>query len=273
MTDIMNGLARVNVSHVSASQISQYKRCPRQWAYRNVLKMKSPPDAALLCGSGMHHAAEVGMLEKVRTGEDPRPDDSADAAIEYVREEFSSGEVVLSERDTRGNISDKAARLSKKWAEDAAPLVMPEKVEEEFDAEIAGVKVIGRFDVLTSSAVVDWKSSSRAPSRSAFVGSVQTELYSFVTGKMAEYIYVIDSVRNGPRVQREELSEEEVSTASGLAESTVEDVATGMALGVWPRNRVGWHCSPAKCGYYRRCMSGKDDSTLAEMANEARAAT
>jgi aspartate/tyrosine/aromatic aminotransferase len=49
------------VGHVSASQIGQYQRCPRQWAYRQVLKLKVPPDGGLLVGSGVHYAAEVGM--------------------------------------------------------------------------------------------------------------------------------------------------------------------------------------------------------------------
>ena len=67
------------------------------------------------------------------------------------------------------------------------------------------------------------------------------------------------------------LTDEEVNTARAVATATVEDVSAGMASGVWPRNRNGWHCSPDKCGYYRRCMAGKDDSTLREMAQAANA--
>lgn len=267
----MKALNVLNIEHISATQISMYQRCPRQWAYRSVLKVKSPPDAAVLCGSGMHHAAEVGMLDKAKTGEDPKPDDAGQAAYEYVRDEFAAGEVILSERDTRGDISDKAVRLAQKWAEDAAPMVDPVEVEQSFDTEISGIKVVGRFDVVTNTAVVDWKSSSKAPTRSTLTNSPQTELYSFVTGRDMEYIYVIDAKRNGPRVQREELAKHEIEQARAMAKATVEDVADGMARGVWPRNRNGWHCSPMRCGYYRRCMEGKDDATLKEMAEVARA--
>ena len=271
MRETSETLARLNIDHVSATQIGMYQRCPRQWAYRNILKVKSPPDAAILCGSGMHHAAEIGMLDKAKTGNDPKPSDAEDAARDYVRDEFLSGEVILSEKDTRGGITDKAGRLSRKWAEDAAPLVQPLHVEEEFDTVIEGVKVVGRFDVVTETSIVDWKSSGRAPVRTNLTNSAQTELYSFVSGRAMEFVYVIDSVKNGPRVQREALEMHEVEQARALAKSTVADVAAGMASGIWPRNRNGWHCSPSKCGYYRRCMAGKDDATLKEIAGAASA--
>ena len=271
MRETMTVLGALDIEHISATQIGMYQRCPRQWAYRYVLKVKSPPDAAILCGSGMHHAAEVGMLEKSVTGENPKPDDSADAARDYVANEFAAGEVVLSQKDTRGGIVDKAVRLTRKWAEDAAPLVEPVGVEQSFDTEISGIKVIGRFDVVTDSSIIDWKSSSRKPARAQIANSPQTEVYALVSGRAVNYIYVVDSVRNGPAVHEAPLTDDEVNTARAVATATVEDVSAGMASGVWPRNRNGWHCSPDRCGYYRRCMASKDDSTLREMAQVANA--
>lgn len=266
MRETMDALKSWDIDHISATQISMFQRCPRQWAYRYILKIKSPPDAAILCGSGMHHAAEVGMIAKQITGENPKPDDAADAARDYVADEFATGEVVLSSRDTRGGIVDKTVRLTKKWAEDAAPMVEPTAVEAEFDTEVSGVKVVGRFDVVTTTTIVDWKSSTRKPSRTQIANSPQTELYALVSGRNINYIYVVDSVRNGPAVHDAPLDQNEVETARKMATATVEDVSSAMASGVWPRNRNGWHCSPDKCGYYRRCMAGKDDSTLRELA-------
>ena len=266
MREAQEALERLDIHHVSATQISMYQRCPRQWAYRYVLKIKSPPDAALLCGSGMHHAAEVGMIAKTLTGENPKPDDAADAARDYVADEFATGEVVLSSKDTRGGIVDKTVRLTRTWAEEAAPRVDPVEVEQEFSIEVAGVTVVGRYDVKTDGNVIDWKSSSRAPSRTQVSNSPQTEVYALASGLDVEYIYVVDSVRNGPRVVPQALDQTEMDTARSMAELTIGDVADGMARGVWPRNRNGWHCSPDKCGYYRRCMAGKDDATLREMA-------
>jgi hypothetical protein len=139
-------------------------------------------------------------------------------------------------------------------------------VEQEFNIEVAGVTVVGRYDVKTDGTVIDWKSSSRAPSRTQVSNSPQTEVYALASGLDVEYIYVVDSVRNGPRVVPQALDQTEMDTARSMAELTIGDVADGMARGVWPRNRNGWHCSPDKCGYYRRCMAGKDDATLREMA-------
>jgi hypothetical protein len=69
-----------------------------------------------------------------------------------------------------------------------------------------------------------------------------------------------------------ELDAGESAEAKNMAESTVRGVAEGMALGVWPRNRSTWRCSKKACGYFDRCMSGRDDAMFAELAAEARGA-
>jgi RecB family exonuclease len=258
--------------HVSSSQIGMYRRCPRQWAYRYILGLKIPPDGGLIVGSGVHHAAEVGMLHKRDTGENPDPDMCRTAAAEYITDELDTGEVRIGEDEPGPDeLVDRATRIADVWAVEAAPMVMPVEVEQRFDITLGGIPVTGRLDVITDSGIVDWKTSKRSPQVADLIKSQQTEMYAAASDKGMAYIYLIDTPKM-TKVVPVTLSHDDVATARRLAESTVVDVAEGMALGVWPRNRTGWHCSQRWCGYYERCMSGKDDSDLAERASTNRAA-
>jgi CRISPR/Cas system-associated exonuclease Cas4 (RecB family) len=264
------GLSAVGVTRVSATQLSQYQRCPRQWAFRYVLGLKVAPDGGLVVGSGVHHAAEVGMLHKVDTGLNPDPDQSAEAAAEYVSEQVRSGEVRLDD-DDKGGMTDRAVRISRAWATDAAPLVMPVEVEQTFDVTMSGIPVTGRMDVVTATSVVDWKTSGKSPNRDDVIKSTQASIYARATRKPLEFIYLVNQVK-GVKVAPVDIPQPVANQVGALADSTVGDVAEGMALGVWPRNRNGWHCSERWCGYYERCMAGRDDAELREHAAEARGA-
>ena len=261
----------LGVRHVSASSIGMYQRCPRQWAYRYVLGLKVPPDGGLITGLGVHRAAEVGMLHKRDTGENPDPDESATTAAEYVTEQVATGEVQLNDDEHAGAMTDKAARVSSAWAEHAAPKVMPVDVEQQFDIEVAGVDVTGRMDVITAERVVDWKTTGKSPNADEHRQSVQTEIYALATGKPLTYTFLVD-LKSGVKVADVDINEADAARARRFATDTVAEVARGMALGIWPRSRKGWHCSAKWCGYYERCMAGRDDATISDKAAEARAA-
>lgn len=268
---VQQAFSLLGVRHVSASSIGMYQRCPRQWAYRYVLGLKVPPDGGLITGLGVHRAAEVGMLHKRDTGENPDPEMAATTAAEYVTEQVATGEVTLNDDEHAGAITDKAVRVSEAWATDAAPHVVPVEVEQRFDLEVAGIDVTGRMDVITSDRVIDWKTSGKSPNADEHRQSVQTELYALATGKPLTYTFLVD-LKSGVKVTDVDIDEADAARARRFATDTVAEVARGMALGVWPRSRKGWHCSQKWCGYYERCMSGRDDAAINEKAADARAA-
>jgi len=270
LVDVAGGLASLGIESVSASQISQYLRCPRQWAMRKVLGLKMRPGAAAIAGSGLHAAAEAGMLGKIRSGEDPKPDESAEIAHDFVCGKAENEEVDIDEPGGVGAVATRAARFAEEWAKRASPMVEPESVEHTEQMEVAGVTLNGRFDVIDRRGwVVDWKTSSRRVSPATPLSSIQTEVYSLLAGRRVSYFYLVD----GPLgVSLDVITQTESARQESerLAVSTVAEASRGMALGVWPRNRNGWHCSKKWCGYYDRCMSGQDDARLKELADAAR---
>jgi CRISPR/Cas system-associated exonuclease Cas4 (RecB family) len=121
--------------------------------------------------------------------------------------------------------------------------------------------------------VVDWKTSGKSPNADEHIQSVQTELYALATGKPLTYTFLVD-LKSGVKVADVEIDQAQAAHAARFATDTVAEVARGMALGIWPRTRKGWHCSKKWCGYWDRCISnpGRDDATINEKAAEARAA-
>lgn len=246
------------IDHLSASSINQYLRCPRQWWYRYVLGLRVPPDGGLVVGKGVHWAAEAGMKGKIISGLDPEPESSATLAAEAVEAECSTGEVRFEEGQTTGQLKDKAARVASAWAEKAAPKSDPAEVEAEFEKEIAGVKVIGRLDVVDRDGLVrDWKTSGRKPVATDVMASVQTEIYSHVRDAGVVYHYLVDG-KTGVAAHDVPVVGKNSALAAKLAPATVGEVAKGISAEVFPRKRDGWHCSVRWCGFYERCMSGKD---------------
>ena len=175
------------------------------------------------------------------------------------------------EDDDQGGLTDRAVRISRAWATEAAPMVMPQAVEQTFDVALSGIPVTGRMDVVTATTVVDWKTSGKSPNPDDVLKAIQTSIYARATGKPLSFIYLVNQVK-AVKVKPIDIGQRQADEIARLAESTVGDVAEGMALGVWPRNRNGWHCSERWCGYYERCMAGRDDAAIRERAAEARGA-
>jgi RecB family exonuclease len=265
---------RHRIDHLSASSIAQYLRCPRQWAYVRLFGIKAPPDGGLVRGTAFHAGAEHGMRQKIATGNDPNPaevaDVARDAAVEGLEqaerdaEETGLVEHIRDQGMDRGQVIDGSARLAETWAIDAAPHVAPVAVEQEISAEIAGVTVSGRLDVVEADGVRDWKTSGKTPAADDVAKSVQTEIYAAITQLPISYTYLI-SGKDKIKVVTYDVPNSMVTAAPALAADTVAHVAAGIAAGSFPRNRAGWHCSRRWCAFHSRCMSGRDDATFAEI--------
>jgi CRISPR/Cas system-associated exonuclease Cas4 (RecB family) len=257
------------LDHLSASSIAQYLRCPRQWWYVRVLGIKAPPDGGLISGSALHSAAEHGMRQKLATSLDPNASEVADVARDNARKRIDEAQELVEETgpwphlEEEGmkpdSVVDKAARSAEAWAKEAAPNVEPVGVEEEFDAELGGVRVIGRLDVVEpNEGVRDWKTAGRTPSMADVAGQVATEVYATAKRGPLTYTYLVDTKTRGVEVVHVPISPRDLAVARALAPSTVSEVARAIAAGAFPRNRHGWHCSRRWCAFFDRCMSGRD---------------
>jgi CRISPR/Cas system-associated exonuclease Cas4 (RecB family) len=249
----------VTLDHLSPSSIRMYLMCPRQWWYRYVLGMKIAPDGGLVSGIAFHNTAEACLKAKIETGENT----PVEEAEEIARDEAQHGleDAVLLEDQSRGSVVDKTVRLTSAWAENALPESRPHSVEQEWELDLGSVRVIGRIDMIAEDGhVVDWKTTGKAPPKpEALAANPQTGLYSAATGaETVEYVHIVDSKSKGPYVQSVEVPKELVTRSRELSQELAVDVAGACQSGYFPRNTNGWHCSARWCGFYSRCMSGKD---------------
>lgn len=269
------------VPHLSASSIGSYLLCPRSWWYEKIFGVRGPASSALICGTAMHAAAEVGMREKLETGEDISPEVAQDIArettVQGYEEQAESVEDtglrdhLIDDKDSEEAI-DRSTSMALIWATQSSPLVMPREVESEYRSVIGGVRIVGRLDVIADSGeIIDWKTSSKKPSRGQADCAIQAELYPVMTGCGGmTFIYHVSNKRTKEAIPQR-VSASVIDMAPKRSQATVEHVARAIRAGSFPRNRTGWKCSQKMCPFYARCMSGADDQLVAETSEAIRA--
>lgn len=257
-----------SLPYLRASSIRTYLRCPRQFWYVYVQGMRERPGAAATAGTAMHRAAELGLREKMESGENPDPEDSAQAAAETAGELVAKGDVVFDNGvPDAGALTDRAVGLARRWAIDYAPEIKPTAVEERWEKEIAGVPMSGTIDVVEHDGhISDWKTTGRTPNAADVLGNPQAGIYLASRerniGLSFRYLVFKKPTKARPEPEITTKTVAVVGAHAGeavrLARSTVLEVARGVSAEVFPRSREGWHCSPERCGFFARCMSGKD---------------
>jgi len=145
-----------HIEHLSATSLTQFYRCPQQWAYRRLHNLKEPPGSALLVGNGYHDALEANFLQKIVTMKDLPPKACEDAFHEAFEAEVEkaggSGEIAWKVGEPRGDRGIEVLRqtglgLTKVYRKQQAPYVLPFAVEEWFDIEPCGFPLTGRIDI------------------------------------------------------------------------------------------------------------------------------
>lgn len=180
------------VSHLSATQITMYQRCPEQWRRRYVLGEKERPGAALIWGSADHYAHEVNFQQKIDSHSDLPVDDirlafaeGFDAAIERNGGE---GEVEWGS-DQPGAIKDAGVELAAHYHRIVSPSIQPTAVESEFSLTVPGVPVpvIGRVDVETAGLAIERKTAKRTSTKVEPKWRIQGLIYQLAAPRSVDW--------------------------------------------------------------------------------------
>jgi len=247
---------------LSPSQVSTYLRCPRQWYYRYVEKLKEPPSGALSLGRSAHVALDHNYSQKVQTGAD-RP---VDEVVEVFREDFHAREkeVAWKEGETPEKVGKEGASCVRTYQEKVAPKVQPILVEKFWTVDfenVPGLTMAGRIDLVDSNHFLrDSKFKSRKPNPNEAHRSYQLTYYGVghrkLTGKLPE-AYQLDVVTRtkvpGIFPIKTSRSEADISRALRLVVLIMRAIKTGLFP---PADPDSWICSEKWCGYWHRCPFG-----------------
>lgn len=179
-------------SHLSATQITMYQRCPEQYRHRYVLGLKERPGAALIWGSADHYAHEVNFVQKI--------DSHSDLPVDDIRLAFAEGFDAAIERnggeaevewgsDKPGAMKDAGVELAAHYHRLVSPKVQPTAVESEFSLDIPGVPVpvIGRIDVETAGPAIERKTAKRTSTKVEPKWRIQGLIYQLARPRSVDW--------------------------------------------------------------------------------------
>jgi CRISPR/Cas system-associated exonuclease Cas4 (RecB family) len=173
-------------THLSATQISMYKRCPKQYEFRYIKGLKQPPDSKLIVGISVHKGVEKNYIHKFAT----KKEENKNVVMDAFSQEFDEQKKKLD--SVEGDAKDTGYRMLETHYTKLAPAVQPiAQPEFGFEIQIPGLKrkFVGYIDVLASmlkipAVVLDTKTTRRKMS----------QWDADISGQLTSYVYAVKQV-------------------------------------------------------------------------------
>ena len=251
----------MTLSHLSHTQISMFMRCSRQYYFRYILGIKSPPGAALIRGSSVDQAATYNLAQKMDTGIDLPTEEVLEVAAQSFDEAIdrAGGESEVDWRDDDpGSLKDSSIGLTALHMRVHAPLIQPTGVQVELHREVQdGIDFVGFLDFETSPTDVgDVKTGGRSMGQDSADTDMQPSAYAYLKGHAIDFGFyrLIDT---GKTKKAEIVQTDRTRAQIDWYEGAVKDVANAILAGNFPPNPTSNLCSKKFCGYWNRCGLGK----------------
>lgn len=248
--------------YLSISQIEMFAKCPKQWEYRYVRGIKTPPGVAAVVGKGTHAANEKDLRQKMDWGVLMTEEEVKDTAADALRAAWERDQPVMGLGDPdQGQAVDQTVALTSLYHRQLAPRLEPIALERAFVIDIPELAhdVLGVVDVETPTTIRDTKTSKRAPDRGAAERSPQMIAYHLratVAGQPGKTVALDYLVKN----QRPTLVTIEAAPSDDDHNAflqRVKLVSESITAGVFPpTSPSNWWCSMRWCGYWEACPHG-----------------
>lgn len=248
--------------HLSISQLEMFAKCPKQWEYRYVYGIKTPPGVAATVGKGTHAANEKDLRQKMDWGVLMTEDEVKDTAADSLRAAWEREQPVVRDGDlTQGQAVDQTVALTSLYHRLLAPKLEPVALERAFLIEIPDLAhdVMGVVDVETPTMIRDTKTSKRSPDRDAAARSPQLAAYHLRAtldgqpGKGVALDYLVKNQRPTLVTVEATPTEDDHNAFLGRVALASQAITAGVFPPTSPSN---WWCTQKWCGYWDRCEFG-----------------
>lgn len=262
----------VPVQHLSPSALSTLMRCPEQYRYAYILKIKSRPRVSMVLGTANHSTHEHTLTRKIAGQETPLKD-----ALDFYRDEAwpravkrDGGKENIREWEvtTPDFAIERGSAMVAAWHEGVLPRVDPTAVEKEHRLQVEGLPVplYGFVDIETENVAIDLKTTARKVKVLKPGWRLQGRVYQLFTEKAVAW-HIVTTTKTPEAITPLEEPGLYQPISWEIREQT-ENMVRRLALmantfmhifgadNPWPTTGVvhdgcGW------CGYQSRCVAWK----------------
>ena len=243
---------------LSVSQIRTYLRCPRQYEYIYINKMRPPVTSSLLLGRAFHKAIEEANRAKMETGEILSNDDVKDAFSQMWDREKTK--VEWEEGEDQGRLKDAGLIMTTHYYEQVGQKLRPLMIEQGTTVDIEGVPVKVVIDLVERGGKIrDFKTAKRTPAKDEADRSIQLSTYAMAYREMtgeresgAQLDYTVN-LKSGPKITHLEtmIDDNRIERTKALIKGVAQAISSGMFYPV----EEEFSCS--FCSFRDLCKGGK----------------
>jgi len=236
-------------NHVfSVSQFIGYKKCPRLYQYRHVLKIPEKPRYYFDFGSSLHNIAE--QLTKLQ--KDGKPTDET-VAMDLLTK-FWDPKGYKSKLDEKRDYDEAKTILKVFLDEQAKSKTETLDIERWFETSIGDVKLRGRIDRIdkdgTGFTVVDYKTSKKATSLNELKKDMQMLVYAMAVKEIYPNGNPL-KVGNWILRSNEKVFFEPDKQAIEAMQAEIADMAAKIKAASFEPKKGSWECT--QCDYKCLC--------------------
>ncbi len=250
--------------YLSVSQINTYTRCPKQYEFRYIKGVISPPQARMAEGSAIHNALEVAHQERMLSGTTAPIDVLLDAHNDAWKNHKRRVEI-WDEESPEALIRKRARIFLSEYHKNYLPYIDPLGVEKRFWSIIKdNIPIVGFIDLIATDSnprlqrvdapekeVIDYKVIAKKISQGEADGNLQLTMYSHATGIPRVRFDMFIKTKT-PAVKS--ISAIRTSQDWKWAERVFTDIGHAISTGIFPPTLpTEWTCSKKWCGYYDLC--------------------
>jgi hypothetical protein len=244
--------------YLSASTISAFQRCPREVLYAKFEKLKPfRPSMTMIGGNATHKGLET-IYKKLRV--DPCAMINRDEILSAANDDFMQRldkedlkdreELTLDEFVKKADgLKDDIMRTLSAYIEFGEYLNVGKVVgsEQEFMFTINGIPIYGFADLLTESAVIDFKFSQKnntAMRQKSVPSDMQIFLYQLRFNKPGELHILVPPAKKATKTERELVNiikyEDYPTWPASAFVDAIEDICTCIETGNFPRRGLSY---------------------------------